>query len=270
MVALVSFAHIFLAVCIYFAFAVSASWVAQKAGLNLKDMASRTSSQLLLIGAAANLGALLAILILMRVLDAQPVSALGLSFQPKDRLFSISATVGTFGLAVIFLTWLKRGGRFQVTSHEPVRGVKGTLNLVVGLVVLFCVALQEEVLYRGYVFLNLAQFNPLIIVASSTLVFVAIHFLTNRVSVHQILSWLLSGLVLGAAYLISGSIWVPILIHFAIDATNVLIFNITGQFSFYTISPALTERDRTAYRVAYGLAMVIFILIIYGPVLRLS
>ena len=261
---LIPLLHLLLAVIIFFSFAILASALARKAGINLKEMAGRNAPQLLWIGAGANLGALFAILILIRFLDQKPISAIGLSFQPKDILFSLIAVTGTVGLAVAYITWLKRSGRFQVTRHEAIQDEAGVRHLMAGLLVLLIVAVQEEVLYRGYIFINLRPFGSAAFLVGSTLIFVLIHFLTNRVNLHQILSWLLSGLVLAAAYLISGSIWVPILLHFAIDATNVLVFNITGQHSFFSILPSLTERDRTPYRLIYGFAMLGLMLLIYG------
>jgi membrane protease YdiL (CAAX protease family) len=256
--------HIFFAICVYFSFAVLASLVARKAGINLKEMAARTTPMLLWIRAAANLAALLATLLLISVLDHRPVSAIGVSITLKDILFSLLAVTGTFVLASFYVSWLMRSRKFQVTAHDPVQGKDGLLNLIVGLLVVFVIATQEEVLYRGYIFLNLNQFGSIVFLVVSTLIFVLIHFLTNRVNLHQILSWLLSGLVLAVAYLISGSIWVPIFIHFAIDATNVLVFNITGKYGFFNILPPLTERDRTLYRLVYGITMLAAILLIYG------
>jgi membrane protease YdiL (CAAX protease family) len=267
---LTSSGHIFLAIFIYFAFAVSASLIARKIGIDLKEMAGRTSPTLLVIGASANVGALIATLILIKTLDSRPVSSLGLAFQPIDLAFSILAASGTFGLAFIFVNLLKRRGRVHVTAHKPARGLFSIMNLAAGLVVLLVVAIQEEVLYRGYMFLNMAQFGPAAFLIGSTLIFVGIHFLTNRVNLHQVISWTLSGLILAVTYLISGSIWVAVVLHFAIDATNVLVFNITGQFSLFTISPALTEQDRIGYRLIYGLAMLAAILAFYGPGFRLS
>jgi uncharacterized protein len=256
--------HIFLAVCVYFTFAVLATLLARKAGINLKDMAARTSPILLWIGAAANLAALLVILILIRALDHQPVSAIGLSITPKDGLFALLAVTGTFELAAFYITWLRRSEKFQVTAQDPVQGNTSLLNLAAGLLVIFIIAAQEEVLYRGYIYLNLKPFGSIVFLVASTLIFVFIHFLTNRVNLHKVLSWLLSGLVLAVAYLVSGSIWIPILLHFAIDAANVLVFNITGQYSFFNILPPLTERDRTLYRLIYGIAILAAILLIYG------
>ena len=68
---------------------------------------------------------------------------------------------------------------------------------------------------------------------------------------------------------ISGTIWVPIILHYATDATNTLVFNITGQSSFFKTSTSMTEGQRTIFRVIYGFAMMILLLSIYRLQFRL-
>ena len=269
MAALTPWFYIFLAVLAYFIFAVAASFMARALHIDMKEMAGRTSPKLLLVGIIANLAVLILILLMVRFLNDRSIAALGLTFGIRDLVFSISAAAGTFLLAVLFVWLLKLAKRFEVIYQKPAHGARSVTNMLGGLVVLFVVALQEEVLFRGYVSLNLAGFGPVFVLLVSTLIFVAIHFLTNRINLHQIVSWTISGLVLAAVYLITGSIWVPVILHFAIDATNVLVFNITGQFSLFNISPALVEKDRTVYRVVHGIAVLAPALVVFGSVFRL-
>ena len=172
-------------------------------------------------------------------------------------------------LALALIQWLRRTGRSRVSSHQPVKDPSGLPGLIVLILVLFIVALQEEVLYRGYITLNLLDRGPVVIILASTLIFAAIHLLTNRANFYQILSWLISGAIFAYAYLISGSIWVPIVIHFATDLTNVLLFNIVGQLSFFTITPAPTDRHRALVRAAYAILQLAVLLAFYGPALKL-
>jgi membrane protease YdiL (CAAX protease family) len=260
--------HIILALLAYFVFAIGASFIARKVNINLKEMAARTSPKLLLIGLAANLAVLVIILLMVRFLDDKSINSLGLTLSAKDLAFSLSAAIGTVLLAVIYIWLLKITNRFEVIAHRPATGAKGVFNMAGGLGVLLVVAIQEEVLYRGYISMNLVKYGPMFTLMASTVIFLAIHFLTNRISIAQIISWLVSGLVLGMAYLITGSIWVPIIIHFAIDATNVLVFNITGQFSIFTISPVLTEQDRMVYRVVYGITILAPFLVAFDQFLN--
>jgi hypothetical protein len=102
------------------------------------------------------------------------------------------------------------------------------------------------------------------IILASTVIFALIHFLTNRANTSQVISWIVSGLVLVVSYLLSGSIWVPVILHYATDTTNVLVFNITGQSSFIQTTPSVTEGQRAAFRVFYGIVIAAILLAIYG------
>ncbi len=72
------------------------------------------------------------------------------------------------------------------------------------------------------------------------------------------------------AYLITGTIWVPVVLHFATDMINVLIFDILGESSIFEITPSLTAGHRAGYRVVYALALVIALLVFFGPSLSIS
>jgi len=263
-----AYLHILIGICVYFVFAVLASLVAQKAGINLKELAGRTSLKLLGIGAAANLGALGVILLLITWLDGKPIRTLGWEIQPKDLIFSFLAILSIAFLAIFFVTQLNQRKHFQVATHQLIEEPNGALNFAIGMSVLLLVAVQEEVLYRGYVFMNLSELPTIVALLVSTLIFTLIHFLTNKVNLHQVISWFTSGLLLGTVYVISGSIVLAIIVHFVIDASNVIVFNITGKFSLFTFTPALTERDRTPFRLLYTVSMLIILAIFYGPVTR--
>ena len=229
-------------------------------------MASRTSLVVLIVGGIANLLVLAATLVLLVFWVGRPVAALGLSFSAPHASATLAGVVIIVASAVSFVAWLGRTGRAHVAPNRPVTDIPGTISLIAGVVVLFIVALQEEVLYRGYVTLNLLNLGPLVIVLASTILFTAIHLLTNRANFCQILSWAVSGAVFAFVYLISKSIWVPVGLHFAIDLTNMLVFDIAGRLSMFTITPALTDRRRAAYRVASAVVLVVTLLAFYAPI----
>jgi len=131
-------------------------------------------------------------------------------------------------------------------------------------IVLLVVAMQEEVLYRGYITLSLLRHGPAVVLLVSTLVFTAIHFPTNRVSIPQVSAWLLGGLLLGWVYLASGSIWVAVLLHFAIDITNVLLFGVAGDLSLARLSRPLSDLNRAVYRVGHVVLLGAVVAGFYG------
>jgi membrane protease YdiL (CAAX protease family) len=257
--------HIIVAYLIYIVIAILTSSVVRKMAGDLKDMANRNSPRVLLLGAAANLIAMFAILLLLVFWDKRPVSALGLAFQSKDALAAFGGLVATFLLGIGFILYLRRTKRIQsIEISQPAKSSAQVGNVILGLMLLVTVVLQEEVLNRGYVTLNLLSLGPAGIILASTIIFVLIHFLTNRANISQVISWIVSGLVLVISYLLSGSIWVPIILHYATDTANVLVFNITGQSSFVQTTPAVTEEQRAEFRVIYGFVITAILLMIYG------
>ena len=138
------------------------------------------------------------------------------------------------------------------------------LGAVLMLSVLCAVALQEEVLFRGYVTVNLAQLGWIAVAVTSVPLFTGVHLLTNRIDGYQVVSWAVGGGILVMAYLLSGSIWLAVAMHFLIDVTNVVAFGIVGQYSLVTISPSLSVRDRAGYRVVSSLAVAVLLLAACG------
>jgi membrane protease YdiL (CAAX protease family) len=257
--------HILIAYLIYIVIAILTSAIVRRMVGDLKDVTNRNSPHALLLGAAANLIAMFAILFLLVFWDKQPVSALGLAFHSTDALAAIGGLVGTFLLAIGFILFLRRTKRLEsIEFSQPAKSPAQAGIVILGLVMLVTVVLQEEVLNRGYVTLNLLPFGAAGIILASTTIFVLIHFLTNRANVSQVISWIVSGLVLVFSYLLSGSIWVPVILHYATDTANVLVFNITGQSSLIRTTPAVTEGQRAAFRVIYGFVIAIIIIAIYG------
>jgi membrane protease YdiL (CAAX protease family) len=188
-----------------------------------------------------------------------------LSLSTRDVLAALSGVIATFVLAVAFLAVLRRTHRISaLETRRPSASSADIAPMVLGLLVLASVVLQEETLNRGYVSYNLLPLGRVGILVISTVTFVLIHFLTNRANLAQVISWTISGLTLALAYLLSGSIWVPIILHYATDAANVLIFNITGRYSFFITTPALTEGQRAVFRVTYGLAITAILFAFYG------
>ncbi|MFN2120827.1 MAG: lysostaphin resistance A-like protein [Anaerolineales bacterium] len=256
--------RIAIAVLVYVVIALAASVVIGRAGADLKQMESRVSPRVLAIGAIGNLCVLASTLLLFAFVDRRPMSALGLSFSARDVLFGAGGTLLIFAFAGGFIAMMQQLGRLEVRLRNPASGPGGGAVLAEGIVVLLVVALQEEVLYRGYVTLNLLPFGPIVVIVTSTILFAAIHVLTNRASPAQIASWLAGGLLFAVIYLVSGSIWVPVLLHFAIDLSNMLVFNIAGQYSFAAISPSLSTRQLATFRAVCVAVLLIAALGVYG------
>lgn len=262
---LIPWFHIVIAVSVYIVIALLASSIIRKKGKNLKEVEGRTSPFILFIGAAANLFVLAVIILLLIYVDGRSIHSLGIVLTDKDLIFSFAALMISIVIALGFVAVLDLShSKTKINIQKPVKNISQTLRMFEGLGVLFIVAAQEETLFRGYITLNLISYGPVLIIIVTTIIFTAIHFLTNKVTSYQVINWFLGGAILSYAYLISGSIWAVIILHFAMDAVNMLLFNITGQFSVYTFLPSLSNKRRFIYRLSLTFATLIILIAIYG------
>ena len=259
-----SWGRVLLGVGIYFVFAALSLLAAKLLGGDLKQMSSRASGYVPLLGAVANLLILAAILLLVVRVDKKPVGVLGLSFGLAGLGFTLSSTVVTFVLALGLVRLLGRSDKRRVERRSLGSTEQPVSFALVAVGLLLIVAAQEEVLFRGYITVNLAASGPLPVILISTGIFVVIHFPTNRVSLPQVGSWAAGGFLLALVYLVSGSIWVAVAVHFVTDYTNVLMLGVAGAGSLYHFEPALGAAHRALFRVVQGAATVAILLIFYG------
>ncbi|MDT3251556.1 CPBP family intramembrane metalloprotease [Serratia sp. root2] len=87
---------------------------------------------------------------------------------------------------------------------------------------LFFVCMAEEALFRGYLQQRLSQWLgawPALIIAA--LVFGAAHLAGGML---MVVFATLAGLIYGLAWMWSGRLWVPILFHFGLNLTHLLLF----------------------------------------------
>ena len=264
MISLFPFIRISLAILVYIAMAVLASILIKKAGEDLKSMKSRISNITLIIGAAGNFCVLGIILLLLILLDNRSINSLGLSFNSEDLKFSTVALLIISTSAIIYIYLISRKTNFNIRFHIPFNSAKELAGLIEGAGVLLLVALQEETLFRGYLTLNLINYGPATVIIITTVIFTIIHAITNKTSFYQYINWLLGGALFSYAYLISGSIWVPIIIHFAADFINMFMFDIVGKYSLFSFSPPIIARQRAEYKIIYIILLVISLIAIYG------
>ena len=265
MTTVIPWVRVALAVAVYLVVAVGASALIRRVGSNHRDMAARTGRAVAVIGLGANLLVLGLVLLMVRVVDGRPLGDLGLAVDARDAYVIAASLVVIVGLAAVYLIRLRAGGASDIRRRRAAPGrapdVTGGLLLVL---VLVAVALQEEVLFRGYFALNLLPHGWAVVAATSTIVFAAIHLVTNRADPAQVASWLIGGALFVLAYLVSGSLWVAIVLHLAADLTNVVAFGVAGKYSPWTIDPAPTSTWRASYRAVSSAAVVLVVLLGYG------
>ena len=256
--------RISLAILVYITIAVLAATLIKKAGEDLKSMKSRISNITLIIGTASNFCVLGIILLFLILLDNRSINSLELGFNYEDLIFSAIALLIISTSSIVYIYWLSRKNNFIVRFHIPINSAKELVGLFEGAGVLLLVALQEETLFRGYLTLNLIYYGPAAVIIITTILFTIIHTITNKTSFYQYINWMLGGAVFSYVYLISGSIWVPIIIHFAADFINMFMFDIVGKYSLFSFSPPIIDRQRAEYKIIYIILLVISLISIYG------
>ena len=112
-------------------------------------------------------------------------------------------------------------------------GSDSWLEIVEYLALFFLVAVAEEIVFRGFIFRMIDErFNFVTALLVSALIFGFIHMGNSNATLWSSVAIAVeAGLLLGAAYKYSGTIWLPIGIHWAWNFTqgNVLGFSVSGM-----------------------------------------
>jgi membrane protease YdiL (CAAX protease family) len=237
----------------------------QHSGVDLKDFRQRTHPRILLIAAGFNLLFIVAVAILMKLWDDQHLSLLGFSLDNPDLVFVLGGLLLSLLLGTGFV-WLLHSIRRISIAWNPSVGENTVASgrWWLALVVLLVAALQEEILFRGYLAYILKPYGFLAALLVSTLLFAAWHFLTNKVTLFQTIDWLLGGMMLFFVYWLSGSVWVATLIHFSRNLTNVVVFDIGGTGAVVKYHQLVSPAQKTVYTIAHSLVSLLLALLWYG------
>ncbi|CAM3358757.1 CPBP family intramembrane glutamic endopeptidase [Kibdelosporangium persicum] len=131
------------------------------------------------------------------------------------------AAVGA-GLFVTLMLLIAMFGGWQDMSWGSVWGFIATAGTTAS------VAVVEEVLFRGILFRIMQEhLGTVITLVTSSVLFGLTHLLNENATVWGAISIALSGGALtGAAYVATGSLWLPIGVHFAWNLTHAGIFGV--------------------------------------------
>ncbi|MCH8302297.1 MAG: CPBP family intramembrane metalloprotease [Proteobacteria bacterium] len=154
--------------------------------------------------------------------EARPWTALGFAMQ-LDLRFALAAILTVLGIAVL----LMQSRQVKAATQEQINGIKerfGRLSIIMprngnelarfyGLSI--TAGIVEEILWRGFLIWYLGQFMPLWAAALvSTLGFAMAHAYQGLSHLPQITA---VGAAFAGLYLLAGSIWLPIILHAAVD-----------------------------------------------------
>ncbi len=177
-----------------------------------------------------------------RFLDRRPFVDFGFHFNKDwwlDLAFGMG--LGILLMGTIFVIELAAGWvTITDTFHTANPGLSFILPSLVFLFLFLCAGFGEELMYRGYLLTNLAEgfnsknFGPkgaiIIALVFSSLLFASFHLGSPNASLVSTLNTVLAGILFGGAYLLTGSLAIPIGIHITwnLFQGNVFGFPVSG------------------------------------------
>lgn len=232
-----------------FVFLINAVWSAMATfiysiviairGGNITDIIALTETLystpgFLMVISMYNLLAIGVVVLFWKSIDRQEVKELGFartSKVPKQLLLGILTAIAAVAGIIIF------GALFKIISFDSygiaVFNTKQIIwALIMGIITFLMVGFGEEAVYRSYIQSHLVKMlgsrYGLIIAA---IIFAAAHLLTY-VKPLDLLDVLLAGIILGYAFLLTKSIYLPASFHFMWDFLQINIFRMQ-DYSYY-------------------------------------
>lgn len=219
-------------------FELLGTWIA---GGDLSEIAApqETPIQILITQLCTTIATLLVLFFMMKWVDKEPFVNLG--FQWKNRKKEVVRGAGMAFLMIIigFLGLYSAG-----FVHVKTVNINAT-DLLIIILLYILVAINEEVLLRGYVLRNLMRsMNKYAALAISSLLFSVMHLANPDFSWFTLLSLFLAGIWLGASYIYTQNLWFPIGLHFGWNfMQSIMGFNVSGldTYSLLETSPVGKE-----------------------------
>lgn len=181
------------------------------------------------------IGTILVLFIFMRWIDREPFINLG--FSTKAHKLD-----GFWGILVGFVLIIAGFLILYALGYLKIKNIDFDFSQFVWIVLFFVmVAINEEMIMRGYILRNLMQsMNKYIALIISALIFSVMHFFNPDFSWLGFFNIFLAGLLLGVSYIYTRNLWFPIGLHFGWNFMQSFIgFNVSGMdaYSLINITP---------------------------------
>ena len=169
---------------------------------------SLSLEQNLVLMSLTTIGMILVVLLFRKAIDRKTVKSLGFSFRNGTRslfyglLFAVTIIGG--GTLLLYATG------YISLQYAP----RGLHTIGISFLLFILVALNEEIVMRGYVLSTLmGVMNKYLALFISALMFALTHIFNWNVSFLGITNIFLAGILLGAAYIYTRNLWFPISLH---------------------------------------------------------
>lgn len=257
MVSITHVSHIAAAVAAFVGWAVAGLAGLRRLGVDLRDPRVQFDDTTLIVAGLVNAAVIATILVLWTVLDAGSIAALGWNWSSRHALAALSIVCATFAFALAHVYVTGRAVRFAPPDITNRMAALGVLALAVA-------ALQEEIVFRGYVIANLAGISVVAAVLVSAVVFTAVHFVTSRGGLFPAVSWMLGGVALAAVFTLSGSIWLAAIAHLARNLANVVVLSDDQPLSSFELRTPVSAAEKTIQHATQSLGIVILAWLFFG------
>jgi membrane protease YdiL (CAAX protease family) len=215
-------------------------------GIDIRDVEQRTGARFLVIAIIANILLIGVIGLVFKVVDGHAFSSLGFQLSARGFSYAMGMLVTTFVIALIFVFGLQARTSLSVHWLLDIKRLL-SLSFLLAVLALFVAALQEEVVFRGFLAANLGRYGFAWALLGSTVIFTGFHFLTSKVNAFQVTDWFLGGLSLFVIYIVSGSIWVSTIVHFSRNLVNMLVLDIADTHVLLRLKPSVKPEPKTIY-----------------------
>jgi len=194
---------------------------------------------LLMFSSMYNLLAIGIIFIFWRYINKRRTAELGFGYSHKTRAQILCGILTAIG-AVLLITILGAGFgfiSFQGLGTDIYSGSQIAASLLMGVITFLMVGFGEEGVYRAYIQNHIIDMlgNKRGLVVSA-FIFMAVHMLTYG-KLLDLMDVFLAGIILGYAYILTRSIYLPAAFHFMWDFLQINIFRLQ-DYEYYT-GPAL-------------------------------
>jgi uncharacterized protein len=178
----------------------------------------------LIVGAVVATGGVLAYRALVGWLEQRPVDEMALGEARRGVLGGLGLGVLLFGLVIGVIALL---GGYRISGWGSLSGTIATFGIMCG------VAVTEEILFRGVVFRLIQKWaGTAIALTVSGLLFGALHLFNPGATLWGALAIAVeAGVLLGAAYTVSRSLWLPIGLHLGWNFSETGLFGATDSGS---------------------------------------
>jgi membrane protease YdiL (CAAX protease family) len=181
-------------------FQFSTSWLLKL--MHVADDARKT-----ILSIEAPIIVLLAYSLLYKYYEKRSIDELKASALPGWLLAGAIIGIGLQSLVILVMYLM---GGYSIVSINPVSFI------LPGLLIAFTSGIIEEVLLRGVVFRIINEkWGSIIALAVSALLFGLLHLMNKNSSLYSAIAIAIeAGILLGACYIYSGNLWLPIGVHF--------------------------------------------------------